>query len=369
MIKKFEDNIRLPVIGKIRLGVRKLSQSGHEYPSETEYFVLDDAPDVAKIYGDKPTSLEVLFPVDDLNLVMPNYYKWYSGGVKGKDGQVIGGKLNCYGTGEIAYHLAKRDPITRIVPERECLAEKCPDWKGASGKQQCKAAMSLFVLLPRVSLLGLYQIDTTSVIAIQNFVNQMVTIQKAWGTFRKNHYIIYRNPTVTNHIDDKGKEIKSTHYILSIKPDENFADVYGAALQQRVNKLLTGNIQLPSEQVLIESRMEDNYKTESIEAPAAQIDPVDAIKSIANDLDLMPLFEKLVTLKGKKNDEKIRILTARKFEKDKDIRQSLYSYLVSEIKKEEDKSAAKAATGAVDTPPAPTSPPPPQATLTADGLI
>lgn len=355
-IKEFQERRRLPVIGKIRLGTRKQNASGKEYPTETPFFVLDDAPDVAKVYGAEPTSLEVMFPSDDLNQVIPHWYKWYSGGVKNKDGDIIGGKLKCYGDGDIAYHLERRDPVTRVVPTRACLGENCPDWKDSKGTQQCKAAMSVFVILPRVSLLGLYQIDTTSKAAIQNFVNQMYTLKETWGTFRRNHFVIYRDPTMMTFVDSNGKEQRREHFILRVRPDESFQTQYGAALQDRVRLLVNGTIVMPSEQQLIEAPMEDNYalETSAIAAPPPKT-PAAGIESIANDPELAPLFEELTSLKGKQNTEKMRLLTARKFENQADVKAALKEYLVEEIAKSKK----------VETPPKTE----PQQSMTSDGLI
>lgn len=365
-IKEFQERRSLPVIGKIRLGIRKVSQGGKEYPSETDYFVLTDAPDVEAVYGKEPKQLEAMFPSDDLNLVMPHFYKWYSGGVKAKNGDIIGGKLNCYGDGDVAHHLAKRDPVSRVVPTRTCAAEKCPDWIGSNGIQQCKAAMSVFVILPRVSLLGMYQIDTTSKTSIQNFVNQMYSLKDTWGTFRKSHFILYRDPTPIRHIDAKsGEEKSSVHNILRVRPDESFTKMHGAELQHRVTALLSGTIELPKEQLLIESPMEDNYAMEALPAPPPP--SVDAALVAANDPSLSQMFDAICALRKVKNTEKVRLLTARKFEKETDIKSALKAYLTSELEK-----GAPAAPANKPPDPVPVTPPPPPVTqpaLTADGLI
>lgn len=357
-IKEFEGKRRLPVIGKIRLGTRKTSSGGKEYPSEADHFVLDDAPDVAAVYGKEPKQLEVIFPVDDLNKVMPYWYKWYGGGVKDKEGNIIGGKLNCYGDGDVAHHLAKRDPISRVVPTRKCLGDQCPDWRDGKGTQQCKPAMSVFVILPRVSLLGVFQIDTTSKAAIQNFVDQMYLLKETWGTFCRNHFIIYRDPTMMAFVDKDGKEQRREHYILRVRPDESFQKNYGDALAKRIASMKPENLLLPSEQTLIEAPMEDNYP---VEAPAALEAPkVDAMKVVAEDQGLAPLFEELCTLRKKSNTDKTRLMTARKFETHADPRGALKSYLLAEIAKAKPAEAPKAA----DLPP-----PVSQPALNAEGLI
>lgn len=370
-IKEFQEKRRLPVIGKIRLGTRKVSQGGKEYPSETDYFVLDDAPDVAKVYGDQPKQLEVMFPSDDLNAVIPHWYKWYAGGVKDKDGNIVGGKLNCYGDGDVAHYMLKRDPITRVVPTRKCLIENCPDWKDGKGVQQCKPAMSVFVLLPRVSLLGLYQIDTTSKAAIQNFVNQMYLLKETWGTFRRNHFIIFRDPTMMSFVDKDGKEQRREHFILKVRPDEGFMQEHGAALQGRITALTQGYLELPKEQELLEAPMEDNYAlVGQVDDTAQAAPPVDAMKEIAESPDLAPLFEKVCQARGKQNTDKMRLLTARKFEKSPDPKAALKAYLETEAAKAKpaDKAASQAPASQPDVVPPPSAPVT-QPNLSPDGLI
>jgi DNA replication protein DnaC len=50
---------------------------------ETPYFVVP--PEVAKVYGEKPTELKVKVPVNSLDVVFPRAYKYYgsSRGLKG----------------------------------------------------------------------------------------------------------------------------------------------------------------------------------------------------------------------------------------------------------------------------------------------
>lgn len=343
----------MPVIGKIRLGERKTSSGGKEYPSETEHFVLTDAPDVARVYGDKPISLDAFFISDDMDQVMPHWYKWYAGGVRDKEGNVIGGRLQCYGDGRVAHHLAKRDPLTRIVPERQCLGEKCPDWKTASGAPQCKPSMSVYVMLPRVSLFGLYQIDTTSKAAIQRFVSQVGMISKAWGKLRMIPFKIFREPTLMTFVDDKGKEQSRTHYILSIIPNEaEFQGKYGAELETKVQKLLSQATFATPVQERIEAPMEDNYAViEDHSKPK--------MDEVAQDTDLTALFEKLCALKKKTLTPKLRLLTAKQFESSENPKSDLTKYLHEQI--------------AILTPKAIAAPPPAQAVVqplpNSDGLI
>src|SRR3990167_1112232 len=88
-IKGLSDIRRLPRLGKIRLGIKKLAKSGKEYPAEVSWFVVP--PEVAKVYGEKPTELDVMFPTEDEHMVFPQAYRWY-----------VSNGLRCKGNGEIA---------------------------------------------------------------------------------------------------------------------------------------------------------------------------------------------------------------------------------------------------------------------------
>ena len=68
-IKDLSERRRLPRLGKIRLGVKMISDRTHkEYPKETEFFIVP--PEVTKVYGDRPTSLAVSYT----HLTLPTIY-------------------------------------------------------------------------------------------------------------------------------------------------------------------------------------------------------------------------------------------------------------------------------------------------------
>src|SRR5512136_631184 len=90
-IKDLSDRRRLPRLDKIRLGVKlKSKRTGKEYPCETPYFVCPS--EVQKVYGEKPTELDIMLPINDPEAVFPQRYIWY-GSAKG---------AKCMGDGEKA---------------------------------------------------------------------------------------------------------------------------------------------------------------------------------------------------------------------------------------------------------------------------
>lgn len=130
----------MPRLGKIRLGIKAVSpKTGKEYPKEVDYFVVP--PEVEKVYGPQPKELDIMFPVEDPSVIAPQAYEYY-GSAKG---------LKCTGDGEYAIEL---NETTGVMERRECPCDKLD--KG------CTKRMHLRVVLPKVNIGGIYQIDTSS---------------------------------------------------------------------------------------------------------------------------------------------------------------------------------------------------------------
>lgn len=366
-----------PIIGKIRLGVRNKAKSGAKYPTSVPHFVLVDAPDVARVYGDKPTELDVFFLTDEIDGELhdnvsgcaPHYYKLFAGGTEDKNGNIVGGRLLCQGDGEQALHYEKKDPVTGIVPRRQCLAKECPDWD-----RGCKQMMNVYVWIPLANPSGVYQIDTSSWRSIGSFVNQLHLMKTAAGQLTKIPFTIYREPEKISYIDQKTKKEKSgTQYIMRIRQNPDFWAKNGEALKNSLLSITQAGDQffgssMPREQ-LDHASSEDHYALNEPEKPK---DPIDAMKEIAESEDTAALFEELCKLKKVNNTAKIRLMTTRKFEKEKNPKESLMAYLAAEIEKaspkeEEKPPAKKVEAEVVETPP-------PQqkeggAPATQDGLI
>jgi len=149
---------RMPLLGKIRLGIKKKSEkSGKEYPAEVEYFVVP--PEVQKEYGEQPRELDVMFPVAAKHVIFNQAYRWY--------GSSTG--IKCMGNGVEAM---RRDENNKFC-ERTCPCEKlkgCEDFdmeyakehSGELPKKECVQRAYLLVVLPKISMGGVYQISTSS---------------------------------------------------------------------------------------------------------------------------------------------------------------------------------------------------------------
>lgn len=336
-IQQIEERLSFPVAGKIRLGITKMSQKGNRYPVEVPHFVVDHLPEVKAVYGDTPTSLDAFFLSDDEEKIAPYYYKLWGGGYVDANGDRKGGKLLCKGDGREAQHLANRDPVTRVVPVRQCLAQQCPDWTDSKGRQQCKPQLDLMVWLPLANLGGVYQITTSSWIAIQSVIQCIHHFKRATGgrvtgiPFR-----LFRKPTETNHIDPKtGKEQKGTHHIMFLDHNPTFKERCSGQLADQMKNLMIPMASVNPPQIQISGPIEEGYApVDEDEVRQQEIKAqVQGSEVVAEDQELLPLFEQLSALKGKKSTAKLRLLTARKFENAPDQKKALKEYLVLEIKK------------------------------------
>lgn len=320
-INDINDREFMPILGKIRLGIRKETKTGSQYPSEVEYFVLTDAPEVAKVYGPEPTEIDVIFTNDDLDSVIPTWYRFYAGGFKGKDGKIVGGKLQCKGDGPrkgangetipgTASHYAKKDPITKMIPTRGCLGEKCPDWRDAKGNQQCKQAMNVMVMLPRVSAYGVYQIDTTSWRSIRSFWDQLRWVKRLNnGMIRGVPFKIVREKQDIETPD--GKTVQK--HIMVLQHNPGFIEKFGSEMQNLIQQSFGAAHALPTPEQIVAQPMEDHYVAGELEyAGGSESDPDAKAKTLAEAPEFVEAFGQLVALKGGANNPKARLIAVKK---------------------------------------------------------
>jgi hypothetical protein len=214
-IKDISDRRRLPRLGKIRLGIKKISQkTGKEYPSETSYFVCP--PEVQKVFGEKPTEIEVMFPLNDLESIFPQRYVWF-GSSRG---------IKCIGDGERAMRIEEPDG-TRY---QEMIERDCPcDLLGGG----CSQRANLFIMIPKVNVGGVYQIDLGSYHSIIDINSGLDYVQALVGRFSMVPLILAR---VSRETHGSGK--KETHYTLmvTLRGDLDFIN----SLRESTTRILSG---------------------------------------------------------------------------------------------------------------------------------
>ena len=202
-IRGLSERRRLPRAGKVRLGVMVEEPGKRPHPKATDYFVV--SPEVAKVYGDRPKALTVLFPVDDAEVLFPQSLKAYrkSGG------------LWCAGDGETA----KRWSDAGELVERPCPCE-CLE----SGECGPHATLNFFI--DRVPGIGVWQLDTgnkTSIVQLNTGLEQALA---AFGGLRGIPFILRLEPQETQRWDEgKRQMVRTTIHALRLDSEMTLREI------------------------------------------------------------------------------------------------------------------------------------------------
>jgi hypothetical protein len=159
--------VRIPRLGKIRLGIKaKSNKKDSEYPKATDYFVVPN--EVKEVYGDKPTELEIMFPVEDPEMFAQQWLRAYSmsqGLVCIGNGLEAKRKVDVE-TGAMANHETNQWEWHQIT----CESQECPEYQSKT----CRRVMNLQFLLPEVPGLGVWQCmsDDTEILTDRGWLSQ-----------------------------------------------------------------------------------------------------------------------------------------------------------------------------------------------------
>ena len=195
MIRGLSDKRRLPRLGKIRLGVVIQEPGKKPYPRATDHFVVP--PAVAKLYGEEPKDLPIMFPGDDPARLFPQDYKMYrSAG------------LWCSGNGETAKRWTDRGELKELV---------CPCPYLESG--ECSPTATLNFLLPDVPGIGVWQITTTnqrSIVSLNTSL-ELFSSRNMFGGLAGIPFQLKLRPEPLQRFDEKaGRMVKQTLQVLSL---------------------------------------------------------------------------------------------------------------------------------------------------------
>jgi hypothetical protein len=227
MIKGLSEQRQMPRLGKIRTGVKVANKSGNgEHPEAVDFFVLPD--ELTAVFGDKPKSLPIMFPIEDESKFASQYYKAYSS-YRG---------LVCKGDGETCWRLidtktgdfAHRDTVETIRKELPCTGRDCTLYQ----QKKCKEVMNLQFLLPSVPGLGVWQLDTSSYHSIVAVNSAVELIRNICGRISM---IPLRLTIEPKEVSPDGK--KKTVNILQIRTDITLAEI------QKLGALSPSKVMLP----------------------------------------------------------------------------------------------------------------------------
>ena len=255
-IKGLSEVRRLPRLGKIRLGIKKISQGGKEYPAEVDYFILDPQTpselenkkiieEFEKLYGNQPKQIKIMFPVADPDVYFPQFYKRYGSAAS----------LKCKGDGMVAACATKEfaEGLKIIgndefgLPKVECKGKDCPHYQS----KECSEVGTLQVLLPELPGAGVWQLSTGSFHSIVNLNSCIDFIRAACGRAHMIPLVLERREQIMQH---NGKKTK--HYTLHINLAIRLAQLQRYALIEPTKMLL----ELPAP----ETDKEDIYYQENV---------------------------------------------------------------------------------------------------------
>ena len=224
-IKDLSDSVRLPRIGKIRLGTRDPERG---FPRKSDHFILpldhSDYKKMVELYGETPKELRILIPVEEDEVWCTQYYRAYN----------LTYGLICKGDGETAMRMVDvktgqlpdaKKPSTVALREQPCPGPDCPDYQA----KKCHEVMNLRFILPEVPGLGVWQIDTGSKNSILNINSCAKVIKRAFGRVSMIPLKLTFEPIQVNNPETDKKQ---TVYVLNLRTDVTLAQLADAAREQ-----------------------------------------------------------------------------------------------------------------------------------------
>ncbi|MBA7546036.1 hypothetical protein ES705_38419 [subsurface metagenome] len=211
-------NIKLPIGGKIRLGIRVKNEQGKEYPKETDHFVCPK--EVRDVFGEEPTELTVFFPSAHREEVFPQNYEKYGSNEA----------LQCQGDGEeSAQRLNLENGSWRKV---KCPCEhynKKYDKKTKIGG--CVKAGYLKFMIPSVSIGTFYQCRVGGTVSIEECNSAFELAEKTTG----GHWamIPFRMKRVAKKLKIPGTANMKNHWVVTLEI---------AASTEEIRRVISGEI-------------------------------------------------------------------------------------------------------------------------------
>lgn len=229
------NKMHMPRVAKIHLGIKVQGQGNSEYPKQTDYFVWPKEEEykelkekLIELYGEKPTVLPIMFPTNDIEQFAPQFYRSYSrswGLICEGTGEIITRRRIDTGTGEIANRNTNNfvwvgdNYGTPLV----CSPGNCELFL----KKYCRPIMNLFFFLPKAPGLGVFQIDTSSEIAMSNINSMVFFLQGTVGRCNMIPLNLRYGPTEVAPSGVKRKKVN----VLFLESDKTLE---GIALQAQI---------------------------------------------------------------------------------------------------------------------------------------
>ena len=223
-IKGLTNRRRLPRLGKLRTGIKQQGKTT-EYPKAVDYFVTPDdeyGQKIRDLFGDKPKEIRIMFPVDDTEIIFPNWYKAYKSSVG----------LWCKGDGETADRVGENG----IREEIECPCENLQN-------KNCKQIGNLVFMIPEISIAGVFQIDTSSFNSIIDINSGLDFVRSVRGRLAMEPCVLRISP---REVSPDGK--KKIVFTMSVAAAEGEGRKL-AALAMGSNAAPIAQIEVPKNQL------------------------------------------------------------------------------------------------------------------------
>jgi len=196
-------NIKLPIGGKIRLGIRVKNEQGVEHPKETNYFVCPE--EVRDVYGDEPTELIVFFPRANREEVFPQAYEKYGSN----------NALLCKGDGEISKTAQRLNLENGRWEDVVCPCEHYQKYDPKTKIGGCNKVGHLFFMIPSVSIGTFYECTihgTVSISEVNSGFNVAdITTGGCWDM------IPFRMRRVAKKLKIPGTAKMKTHWVVTLE--------------------------------------------------------------------------------------------------------------------------------------------------------
>lgn len=246
--------IRLPRVGKLRLGIKKVSKSGKEYPTETDFFVCP--PEVQARFGAEPKSLPVMIPVEDEEQFLRQYYAVYGGNQK----------LKCQGDGQQA---ERRDDNGQI----ELIACQSPTDCDFGKKNKCSARIDLMLVLPDINCGATYQLSTGS---INSDIDIRSGLEMAKHLFGRISWVPLQLVREERKIPDPATGKMQTHWPVKLYPTATIAEAN--IIRQDTKRILERQQNFALEEPVIEGHMSDALIQIISDEDAIEIEKAQGVK-------------------------------------------------------------------------------------------
>jgi len=210
-------NIKLPIGGKIRLGIRVKNEQGKEYPKEVDHFVC--TKEVRDVFGDEPTELTVFFPVADREKVFPQCYEKYGSNEA----------LLCQGDGEkSAQRLNLENGSWKNV---KCPCEHYGPYNKKTKIGGCVKAGYLKFMIPSVSIGTFYQCRVGGTVSIEECNSAFELADKTTGGCWA--MIPFRMKRIPKKLKIPGTANMKTHWVVTLEI---------AASTEEIRRVISGEI-------------------------------------------------------------------------------------------------------------------------------